>query len=214
MRSYPFATIILLLAALLCPAEASAQSAAPAASAAEFDFRIGELRPQEGNRSGPTLGGRLALYFWPGTLDGRLSLQIVGDYRPIGRDESFDEVFRTRSLTEEYLVAMGPSLGVDLLRRPHLVIDARVGGLVVRERTNFSINSADGFVYDNDAYENVCPYQGFRERCRSDYDLTATASIGLRAYLRPNQGLFVGVDYTGLSRGQQLLVGSIGVRLR
>jgi hypothetical protein len=214
MRSHPFATIILLLAALLGPAEALAQNAASGASAAEFDFRVGNLRPQEGNRSGPTLGGRLALYFWPGTLDGRVSLQIVGDYRPIGRLESFDAVFRTQSLTERHLVAVGPSVGVDLLRRPHLVIDARVGGLMVRERTNFSINSADGFVYDNDEYENVCPYQGFRDRCRSDYDLTATVSLGMRAYLRPNQGLFVGVDYTGLSRGQQLLVGSIGVRLR
>ena len=201
------------MTALLAPAGALAQGAADG-SAAEFDFRVGSLRPQPGNLSRPTLGGRLVLYFWDGDFGRRVSLQITGDYQRTGREEGFDEVFRTRSLVEEDFLVVGPAIGVDLVRRSRLAIDARLGGLLVRERTQFSINSADGFIYDNDEYENVCSFQGFGERCRSSYAVAAAFSLGVRAYLRPNQGLFVGVDYTGLSRGQHLVVGSIGVRLQ
>ena len=66
----------------------------------------------------------------------------------------------------------------------------------MRTRTNFLIDSTQGFAFDDKIWENVCPFEGFKERCSTDYQNTAAYALGFRHDLVRSGFTFVGADYT------------------
>jgi len=215
-RAFCGAAVVALLA--ITGVEASAQAfAAPLSGTApspELDLRIGALWREEGAQRRVAGGGRLALRPWASLWSGRISLQFTGDFRSFGGDNGFDEVFQVRRRITRNRTVLGAAIGVDLLRTDLFTLDLRAGGAIVRTRTNFLIDSSLGFTADTSIWENVCPFEGFKERCSTVYDATPIVSVGLRRNLMRSGAAFVGLDYTGLGTGQHILMGTVGMRLR
>jgi hypothetical protein len=188
----------------------------PAATAPspELDLRLGALWPEDGAEPRPAVGGRLALRPWASTLSGRLSAQFTIDFRSFGGQDGFDDLFQVRRRITRNRLLLAAGIGVDLLRTARTTVDVRAGGAIVRTRTNFLIDSSQGFVFDNKIWENVCPFEGFRERCSTSYDVTPAFSLGLRRDLVASGFTYIGADYTALGLGQHVLMGTIGMRLR
>ena len=202
---------------LLVPTAGSAQpgpAATTASPAPELDLRVGALWPESGAQSRPAIGGRLALRPWGSVLSGRLSVQFTGDFRSLGGENGWDDIFQVRRRLTRNRLVLGAAVGVDLLRTARTVVDVRAGGGLVRTRTNFLIDSSQGFVADANIWENVCPFEGFKERCSTAYEATPAFSLGIRRDLVRSGFTYVGADYTALGIGQHILVGTIGMRLR
>lgn len=214
------AVVIVALAGvspLMVPAVASAQppsAAILARPSPELDLRIGALWPEDGAQKRPAIGGRLALRPWPSPLSGRLSLQFTGDFRSFGGTNGWDDFFQVRRRVTRNRLVLGAAVGVDLVRTPQTVVDVRAGGALVRTRTNFLIDSSQGFVSDANIWENVCPFEGFKERCSTAYQATPAVALGLRRDLARSGFSYIGIDYTALGIGQHVLVGTVGLRLR
>jgi hypothetical protein len=197
--------------ALAQPAPTPATSPTPSP---ELDLRVGALWPEDGAQPRPSIGGRLALRPWMSVLSGRLSLQFTGDFRSFGGENGVDDFFQVRRRITRNRMVLGAAIGVDLLRTERTTLDVRAGGALVRTRTNFLIDSSEGFTFDGNIWENVCPFEGFEERCSTDYRGTPTLAVGFRRDLVQSGFAFVGVDYTGLGIGQHILAGTVGMRLR
>jgi hypothetical protein len=210
-------TLALVGVLLIAGAPALAQPALPSVSPSaspELDLRIGGLWPEEGAEPRPAIGGRLALRPWTSVLSGRLSLQFTADFRSFGGQNGFDEFFQVRRRIARNRLLLGAAIGVDLLRTARTTLDLRAGAALVRTRTNFLIDSSQGFTFDDKLWENVCPFEGFKERCSTGYEGTPAWAAGFRHDLVPSGFTFVGIDYTGLGLGRHLLVGTVGMRLR
>jgi hypothetical protein len=208
-----------LIALLLCVSvQASAQPAvtptARTTPSPELDLRLGALWPQDGAEPRPLVGGRLALRPWMSVLSGRLSLQFTGDFRSFGGENGWEEFFQVRRRITSHRIVLGTAVGFDVLRTERSAVDVRAGAALVRTRTNFLIDSTQGFTFDGNAWENVCPFEGFKERCSTSYEGTVSVSVGFRHDLVRSGFTFVGADYTALGIGQHMLVGTVGMRLR
>jgi hypothetical protein len=180
----------------------------------ELDLRVGALWPEDGAQPRPSIGGRLALRPWMSVLSGRLSLQFTGDFRSFGGENGWDDAFQVRRRITRNRMVLGAGIGFDLVRTERTTFDVRAGGAFVRTRTNFLIDSSQGFTFDGNTWENVCPFEGFKERCSTAYEGTPALAIGFRRDLVESGFTFVGVDYTGLGIGQHILAGTVGMRLR
>jgi len=217
MRHLLHAFVIVTL--LVCtPQPSRAQvpggGASTTAPAPELDLRVGALWPEANAQARASAGGRLALRPWTSGTMSRVSLQFTADFRSLGGDNAFDDVFQLRRrITRNRLIA-GAAIGIDVLRTARTAVELRAGGALTRTRTNFLIDSSLGFVDDGNQWENVCPFQGFKERCGTDYDTTPLFSIGVRRDVIASGNVFVGLDYTALLQGQQILAGTAGLRLR
>jgi hypothetical protein len=217
IRRILLAGVITGVSLLLAPAATSAQPG-PAATAAspapELDLRVGALWPEDGAQARPAIGGRLALRPWASFISGRLSVQFTGDFRSFGGENGWDDFFQVRRRLTRNRLVLGAAVGVDLLRTARTVVDVRAGGALVRTRTNFLIDSSQGYVTDANIWENVCPFEGFKERCSTAYQATPVFALGIRRDLVRSGFTYVGMDYTALGIGQHILVGTIGMRLR
>jgi hypothetical protein len=213
----PLHTTALLVLCLLATVPVVAQPVASAPNTTpspELDLRLGALWPEDGAEPRPAIGGRLALRPWTSVLSGRLSLQFTGDFRSFGGENGWDEFFQVRRRIARNRLLLGAAIGFDLLRTERTAFEVRAGAALVRTRTNFLIDSTQGFVFDDKLWENVCPFEGFKERCSTDYENTAAFSLGFRHDLVRSGFTFVGADYTALGLGQHILVGTVGMRLR
>jgi hypothetical protein len=207
--------LVAMLAGAVQPSSAQQPGVVPSTTpASELDLRVGALWPEENAQARIAVGGRLALRPWATGPLSRLSLQFTGDFRSLGGNNGFDETFQLqRRITRNRLV-VGAALGVDVLRTARTAIEVRAGAAMTRLRTNFLIDSSVGFVVDADEWENVCPFQPFDGRCGTDYEFTPTLAIGMRRDVVTSGNVFVGLDYTALLQGQQILAGTVGIRLR
>jgi opacity protein-like surface antigen len=59
-------------------------------------------------------------------------------------------------------------------------------------------------------FENVCGLTAFQDRCEDRWRTTLGIGAGARWHVRPS--FYVGVDYTWLSYGRHVLVGTVGLR--
>jgi hypothetical protein len=109
---------------------------------------------------------------------------------------------------------VGAAVGADLVHSSRAAVDVRAGAAFVRTRTNFLIDSSQGFVTDGNLWENVCAFEGFKQRCSTDYGVTSLFAVGARRTLTAGGLFFVGADYTALGIGQHILVGTFGLELR
>ncbi len=216
MRYFLHALVIVTV--LVCtPRPSRAQVPGGGASTApspELELRVGALWPEENAQARVAVGGRLALRPWTSSPMSRVSLQFTGDFRSLGGDNGFDDAFQLQRRITRNRFILGAAIGVDVLRTTRTAIDVRAGVAMTRLRTNFLIYSSLGFVDDGNEWENVCPFQPFGARCGTDYDTAPTLSIGVRRDVMASGNAFVGLDYTALLQGQQVLVGTVGVRLR
>lgn len=182
--------------------------------AAELDFRLGALWPEDGAEPHPAIGLRLALRPFMSVAGGGFSLQVTGDFRSFGGNDAYDEFYLLpRRITRNRFV-LGTALGFDVLRTEVVAMDIRGGAALVRTRTNFLIDSSLGFRNDIDPWENVCQFESFRDHCRTDYEATPLVAAGLRRDIVQSGAAYIGVDYTWLGINQHILVGAVGIRLR
>lgn len=213
MSRIPILAVVAAFAVVLGRAPAAAQ--VPATDPApEVDLRLGALWPFERAGSWPSMGGRLALRPWTSGTLRRISLQVSGDFRPLGGQDAYDEEFALRSRVVRRVSTFGGAIGIDLLRTRSIALEARAGAGVMRTRTLFLIDSSLGFVQDGDIWENVCPFQPFDARCSTRYDPTGVVSLAVRRDLVASGQGYVGLDYTWFTRGHHALVGTVGLRLR
>lgn len=215
-RSLSIATLVgvFLFATAPVLTQSAPTSSSSTAPSPELDLRLGALWPEDGAEPRPAMGGRLALRPWPSALSGRLSVQFTGDFRSFGGENGWDDFFQVRRRVARNRLVLGAALGVDLLRTERTALDVRAGAALVRTRTNFLIDSSQGFVADDKIWENVCAFEGFKERCSTAYEGTPAVSVGFRRDLVQSGFTFVGIDYTAFGLGQHLLVGTVGMRLR
>lgn len=171
--------------------------------------------PTELDRPGTTtaaVGGRLAVYFTD-RLDGRVKFQITGQYAELGSFEYFDAVLSSRARTEGHWFALTPALGVDLLRMGRVTVDAHAGPSLVTEMTMFLLERTHPDEDGND-FENVCDLAAFERNCSDSYRGVAALGISGRGFIRRGGSWYLGVDYTWLSHGRHVLVGTIGWQIR
>lgn len=180
----------------------------------EIELRLGALWPVADAQDRLAMGGRISLRPWAAGPLKRLSAQFTGDYRDLGGENAYDEAFQLRSRVARRLFVLGAGVGFDVHRTPTVAVDVRAGVSMLRTRTNFLIDSSQGFVADDDEWENVCPFQGFSERCGTEYDATPTLSFAMRRDMVRSGMVVVGLDYSWLFRGHHVLVGTLGLRLR
>jgi hypothetical protein len=210
--------LVVLLFVVSCVALPAAEVRAqgddePAVSISEV--RIGAWWPEDGAKSRPLFGGRVGFFPWTTGGEHRIGLHATIDYRSLGGVESFDEDLGSQVRVRGTIFALGGFIGVDVARTRHLVVDVRVGGVLVRTRTSFAIDSRNGFSQSvTDGWETLCGFSGFQDRCRTDYDTTGAVAVGIRRNLNAAGDAYVGVDYTRLFSGPNLLVGTIGLSFR
>lgn len=214
-----FVTVCVFTAAGFAADNAHGQdfsSSAPSDEAAlELDFRMGGLWPEPSFGSRPSLGGRAALYLWSGDRMERLSLQFTGDYRSLGHRQTPDYPGVADPVRlKRTAMALGASLGFDVVRTPQWTIDVRGGVMMLRHRMSVQVNTRPGSSLADEVWEPVCHFAGFSDDCRTDYDAAGTLAIGARRYFGGFGDYFIGVDYTRALNSHNLLVGSFGVRLR
>lgn len=205
---------LMVLCSVLPATKARAQAAGEPAVAIS-DVRVGAWWPEEGAKARPLFGGRIG--FFPRAVRGehRIGLHATIDYRSLGGVESFDEVLGSQVRVRRTIFALGGFAGVDLVRTRNLVLDVRVGGVVVRTRTSFAIDARNGFSQTvADGWETLCGFSGFQERCSTSHDTTGALAVGFRRSVNTAGDAYVGVDYTRLFSGPNVLVGTIGLSFR
>jgi hypothetical protein len=158
-------------------------------------------------------GGRLALYFTDHGLPGRLKFQITGQYAELGSFNYFDVVLRSRARTEGHWFAVAPALGIDFLRMGRFTLDAHAGASLVGEMTTFLLERTHPDENGNE-FENVCDLTAFENNCPDSYRGVAALGLGGRGLIRRGGSWYLGLDYTWLSHGRHVVVGTIGWQSR
>ncbi len=154
-RTTAAAAALLLLGACLAdtvsaqgtvkPTAAAPAQAPPSAAQAPplmFEGRFGALWPQpplvvdgsDGDTSTtqPVFGARFGWYF-TSHLDGRLNLQFVFDYAPLGSSEYIDPELGSRVKREGHWFAVTPAIAFDVVKTPRFFVDIHAGPSIVEE---------------------------------------------------------------------------------
>jgi hypothetical protein len=211
-----------LVGVLLASSPVLAQPASPATTdvRVQLEGHLGALWPQPPRVVDPTeqdppetttaaFGGRLALYFSDHGPAGRLKFQITGQYADLGSFNYFDVALRSRARTEGHWFAVTPALGIDLLRMGRLTVDAHAGPSLVGEMTTFLLERTHRDENGNE-FENVCDLSAFENRCPDSFQGVAALGISGRGVIRQGGSWYLGLDYTWLSHGRHVVVGTIG----
>jgi hypothetical protein len=211
-----------MVGVLLASSPVFAQPAPPATTGVrvQLEGQVGALWPQpprvvdptERDRSETTtaaLGGRLALYFTENGLASRLKFQVTGQYAEIGSSDYFDVVLRSRVRTEGHWFAVTPALGVDFVRLGRLTVDAHAGPSLVGEMTTFLLERTHHDENGNE-FENVCDLSAFEKNCTDSYRGVAALGLSGRGFIRRGGSWYLGLDYTWLSHGRHVVVGTVG----
>lgn len=213
-----------MVAVLLASSPVLAQPASPDTTGVRFHIEghAGGLWPQPPRVIDPTeppstttaaVGGRLAAYFTDRGLASRLKLQITGQYADGGSFEYFDVFLRSRARAEGHWFALTPALGVDFFRMGRITATAHAGPSLVGETTTFLLERTHPDENGND-FENVCDLSAFESNCSDSYRGVAALGISGRGVIRRGGSWSLGVDYTWLSHGRHVVVGTIGWQSR
>ena len=208
-------------------APARATPAVTQGSSVTFEGRFGALWPQpplviDGAGAGtsttqPIFGARISWYFTK-HLDRRLNLQFVLDYAPLGSTEYIDPELGTRVKREGHWITLTPAIAFDVVKTPGFFADVHAGPSIVDEyrsflleRSNPSCSYTPGLgTWCEGDFENVCSLTAYQDRCEDRVRTVLGLGAGARWKVLPT--LYVGVDYTWLSHGRHVLVGTIGFR--
>lgn len=213
------ASIALVLAA---PTAAAAQPDPSTTGRGEpflIELRVGALWPHpplildpgdlDTSTSRAAAGGRVSFYFGQGRVERRLSLQVAVDWADLGSLEFFDPVLRSGARAEGHWVSIVPALGLDVVRTRRMSMDVRAGPAILVNLTTFLLQRHDPD-FDEGEFDNVCDLVAFNDRCTERVRGGAAAGIGARWIVKPSWKLFAGIDYTRLTTGQNVLVGTVG----
>jgi opacity protein-like surface antigen len=218
-------TFAILAVARSAPAQTTPPS--PPSPQLLFELRLGALRPQaalipgdpdfENSTTAAALGARFTWYLGR-PLNGRLSVQFGVDWAPVGEVESVDPDLGSRVKREGHWFAFSPAVGVDLATTRRFAAEAHAGVSGILESTTFllersnptcSYSTYTGYSCEGD-FDNVCDLAAFSARC-SDHGRAAFA-LGAGARWYATRRLHFGVDYTWMSYGRHVVVGTIGFR--
>lgn len=217
--------VLLTMLVLLSPARALAQGTPAETTGAPLllELRVGALWRQapsvvdvedlDMSTTRPAAGARFNFYFGRGALERRLSLQLNVDWAYLGSTEYFDDDLDSRARSEGHWVAFSPALGIDVVRTSRFSIDLHAGPSLVTDLTTFLLERRDKND-DVQDFENVCDLRAFEDLCTERYRGSMAIGAGARAILVRRWRLHAGLDYTRLTYGRNVLVGTIAWDLR
>ena len=213
------------IVAVARPASAQTTTPPPQDSRLLLELRIGALWPQEALIPGdpdftdsttPVAFGAGFIWYLGRPLSGRLSVRFGVDYAPLGQVEYVDPLLGSRVKREGHWFGFNPSVGFDVATTPKFALEAHAGVSGILESKTFLLERAHptcsystytGYTCEGD-FDNVCDLSAFSARC-TDHGRAAFA-LGTGARWYATRLLYFGVDYTWMSYGRHVVMGTIG----
>jgi hypothetical protein len=110
-----------------------------------------------------------------------------------------------------------PAIGFDVVKTPRFSADIHGGPSFVGTRRTILLQRSEPNCYYSmtgtytcQNFENVCDQTAYQDQCDSQW--RTDFGLGAGGRWRVTDMLHVGIDYTWLSSGRHVLVGTVGVR--
>ena len=181
----------------------------------EVDLRVGAAALDEPDADvKASVGGRVAVYPFNGTIARRIGFHVHGDYAELSRIEGFLPGLPGATRTTRHWFTVAPLVGFDLVLTPRFILDVRGGGAFDGTLTRFELEGDDSEDDESpDDFVDVCDLRAFEQYCHSRTRFTAVVAVGARFFPASNGHWSLGADFSANGVGRRQIVGTVGISI-